>query len=130
MFKRFKNLKKIVYYIFCVVFLFGFLVNPVVKADEFGLDSAAQKSGFKTEGSLGLAGIVGQIVGYVLSLLGVLFMILIIYAGFLWMMARGNDAESTKAKDMMVNAVIGLIIVFGSYAISSYIIEGLAEVIL
>jgi len=63
----------------------------------------------------------GQIVGTVLSFVGVLFLILMIYAGILWMTAQGNDQQVSKAKGLLINGVIGLIIVFAAYAITSFI---------
>ncbi len=64
---------------------------------------------------------IGKVVGAVLSFLGIAFFILIIYAGFRWMFARGNDQEVAKAKDIIVSAVIGLVIVLSAYAITFYI---------
>lgn len=63
----------------------------------------------------------GQIVGTVLSFVGVLFLILMIYAGILWMTSQGNDQQVAKAKGLLVNGIIGIIIVFAAYAITSFI---------
>lgn len=63
----------------------------------------------------------GQIVGVVLSFVGVLFLILMIYAGITWMTAQGNDQQVAKAKSLLVNSIIGLIIVFAAYAITTFI---------
>lgn len=64
---------------------------------------------------------IGRIVGAVLAFVGTLFFILIIYSGFTWMLARGNESEVQKAKDMLESAVIGLIIVLAAYAITTYV---------
>ena len=63
----------------------------------------------------------GQIVGLALSFVGVIFLILMIYAGILWMTAQGNDQQVVKAKSMLINSTIGLIIVFSAYAITVFI---------
>lgn len=63
----------------------------------------------------------GQIIGTILSFVGVLFLILMIYAGILWMTAQGNENQVNKAKGLLVNGIIGLIIVFAAYAITSFI---------
>lgn len=65
--------------------------------------------------------IVGIIISALLSLLGVIFIVLIIYAGFNWMTAAGDSAKVDKAKDTLFRAVIGLIIVVGAYAIWGFI---------
>ena len=63
----------------------------------------------------------GQIISVVLSFVGALFLILMIYAGILWMTAQGNDQQVTKAKSLMINAIIGMIIVFAAYALTTFI---------
>lgn len=65
--------------------------------------------------------IIGNIIGAFLSVLGVIFMILLIYGGFRWMNARGNEDETKKARDIIFQATIGLIIVMSAYAISFFI---------
>lgn len=64
---------------------------------------------------------IGKIVGALLSFIGVVFLILMIYGGLTWMLARGNEQEVEKAKNLIIAAVIGLIIVLSAYAITSYI---------
>lgn len=63
----------------------------------------------------------GQVVGAVLSFVGVLFLILMIYAGILWMTSQGNEQQVSKAKGLLVNGIIGIIIVFAAYALTSFI---------
>ena len=65
--------------------------------------------------------LIGKVVGAGLSFIGIIFFILIIYGGFSWMTARGNEQEVTKAKELIYAAVIGLIIVLAAYAITAYI---------
>jgi hypothetical protein len=67
--------------------------------------------------------IIGTIINDVLIFLGVIFLILTIYGGFLWMTAGGNEETLKKAKKWLVNAVIGLIIVLAAYSITSFVIS-------
>jgi len=64
---------------------------------------------------------VGTVIGAALAFIGVLFFILMIYGGYLWMTARGNEQEIEKAKNLITAAIIGLIIVMSAYAITAYI---------
>ncbi len=64
---------------------------------------------------------IGRIVGLALAFIGLAFLVLMIYGGFLWMFARGNDQNVQKAKDLIQAAVIGLIIVLSAYAITMFI---------
>ena len=60
------------------------------------------------------------------GVIGLLFFILMVYAGFLWMTAAGNDAQVTKAKQILTNSVIGTFVVIVAYAVTSYLVSALA----
>ncbi|MBP8599884.1 hypothetical protein KBI31_01440 [Patescibacteria group bacterium] len=68
---------------------------------------------------------VASIIKVVLGLLGTIFVILMIYAGILWMTAGGNDTQVKKAQNIIQRAVIGLIIVVLAYAITYFIFKEL-----
>lgn len=70
---------------------------------------------------------IGKIIKVFLSLLGVIFLILMLYAGYNWMTASGDEAKVSKAKDTITRAIIGLIITVGAYGISSFVINRLLE---
>lgn len=87
-------------------------------------------TGIEYGSSTGLSGgnittMIGRIIQAFLGILGVVALVLIIYAGFLWMTAGGNDEQITKAKRMMAQAVIGLAIVLSSFAITSFVVSRL-----
>lgn len=88
-----------------------------------GAKGSASPSGLYTSNSdtTDVATVLGRIVGIGLQFIGVAFMILMIYGGFRWMLARGNEAEVQKAKDLIEAAVFGLIIVLGAYVITSFV---------
>ena len=50
-----------------------------------------------------------------------LIVFMIIYAGFLYVMARGNEAEVTKASRALLYAVIGGVIILGANIILAVI---------
>ncbi|MCD4762302.1 pilin [bacterium] len=99
--------------------------------DQFnsGLNSTGQESGHVVKTgetaswfqSASLSQIIGRMVKALLSLLGVIFLVLTIYGGFTWMMARGNEQEVTKAQGILQTAIIGLIIVLAAYAITIFV---------
>lgn len=68
-------------------------------------------------GSYRMSEIIGTAVQAVLGLMGTIFLVLMLYAGYHWMTARGEEEKVTIAKDTITRAIIGLIIVVGSYAI-------------
>ncbi len=59
-----------------------------------------------------------RIITTALTLVGTLLFILIVYAGFLWMTAGGNEEQVEKAKKFLRNGVIGLVIILASYTIT------------
>ena len=84
----------------------------------------AQEAGYTTDidaEPTTIAEKLGVAMGMVLSFLGTIFVILIIYGGFLWMTARGNEEQSKKAKNIIRDAVIGVIIILASGTIMYFI---------
>jgi uncharacterized iron-regulated membrane protein len=65
---------------------------------------------------------IGSIVQVALILVGTVFMLLIIYGGYMWMIARGDTEKVKKAKDIITSAVIGLFIVLAAYAITNFVL--------
>ncbi len=90
------------------------------------LGGAAEGAGYALEKDFALD-VVSRVIYLMLSFLGVVFMILTFYAGYIWMIARGNEQEIQKAKDTITAALIGLVIVIAAYAISWLIITKLGE---
>ncbi len=72
-----------------------------------------------------LPSIVGMIISVALSLVGIVMIVLIIYGGFIWMTAAGEEKKVSKAKDILQAAIIGLIIVLAAYAITWFVVEKL-----
>jgi len=66
---------------------------------------------------------VATIVAGILSLLGIIFLVLILMGGYQWMMAGGNEETITKAKKRITNATIGLAIIALAYAIHIFVIK-------
>ncbi len=86
--------------------------------------AGAGGAGYKTE-LTSPEPVIGVVIKTLLSLLGVLFLILMIYGGFTWMTAMGGNEKVEKAKNTITAAVIGLILVLVSYAVSYFVIKAL-----
>lgn len=96
--------------------------------EDYGARTAAEQAGLvapggqpSVAGETTFPGLVGKIVAAALSLLGIVFFGLVLYAGFIWMSAMGNTEKVTKAKDMLEAAAIGLALVVAAYAIASFV---------
>ena len=90
-----------------------------------GLYATANAAGLPTGGSP--IAIVASVINVVLGILGVVFVVLIIYAGWQWMTAAGNEEKITQAKKMIGGAIVGLIIILASYAITTFIYSGVKK---
>lgn len=66
---------------------------------------------------------IGAIISSVLGLVGVAFVILMMYGGYLWMAAQGNESQIEKSVGIMKSAVLGIVIVFAAFAISYFIMS-------
>ena len=69
--------------------------------------------------------VVGNIIRVALSLLGIIVLCLIVYAGFIWMTAAGDSKKVDTAKAILKNAIIGAIILFLAYSISAFVIKAI-----
>ncbi len=68
---------------------------------------------------------IADVIRIILGFLGIIFLILILYAGFMWMTSAGNEEKISNAKKTMVAAVIGAAIVLAAYAITYFVISNL-----
>jgi len=102
----------------------AFKVNDGGVADP--LDSAADKAGYnvkRKEGAATPETIISLVIETAMAFLGVIFLILTIYGGFLYLTAAGNDDKAKKALDIIKTSVIGLLIVTSAYIITRFVIE-------
>lgn len=56
-------------------------------------------------------------VNFALTFLGVIAMVIVIYGGFLYVTAAGNEEQSTKGKKSITYAAVGILIIIASFAL-------------
>jgi hypothetical protein len=115
-----------------IILAFFVYLSPIVQAsaldDSFNsMKTTAGESYGGKGGTVDSSGVfqdmptaIGQILGYLLSFLGIIFFVLIIYAGFEWMTAAGNEEQTKKARSLINAAIVGLIIVLAAFAFTSF----------
>ena len=87
-----------------------------------GLDRLATNVGLATgEKARTLPEMIGLLIYGALSLVGVVFLIVVILAGLRWMTAESNEERIHEAKTQIVQGAIGLIVVLGSYAVTYFV---------
>lgn len=126
----YKNKKKYLTILFILLFfLFGnfcfasILKDDTIKQVQLQTEITSVSGGWNKTTSL--AGIISIIIQASLGLLGIIFLILLIYAGFNWMTAGGEEEKVKKATDTIKRAVIGLIIIVCAYLITIFVFNKL-----
>ncbi|MBI5733351.1 MAG: hypothetical protein HY973_00180 [Candidatus Kerfeldbacteria bacterium] len=69
--------------------------------------------------------ILGRVIKVVLGLTGTIGLIMFIYGGLAWMTAGGKKEQVKKGSDTMVWAILGLAVIFASYAIVDFVLTKL-----
>ena len=131
--KFMKKKTKIIFTLTIILIIFVLGVTNVIAQDPEPkglnltgkLTNVGTAAGFKSE-TPELAITLGLIIRGFLTLLGVIFMAYIIYGGYQWMTARGNEEQLTKAKAVIRGSIIGLIIALAAYAITAYVMYRVA----
>ncbi len=131
------NTKKILTCLLSGIFLITLVTlhpRPVLAQGCDGTDNPGDVLGLDCAGTeySGLSGedpriITIRIINFALSLLGIVSVVIILYAGFTWMTAGGNDEKVGTAKKILFAAVMGLIIIMTSYSIMSFVLRSLCE---
>jgi len=105
-----------------------FLIIPtlIVSGQFKELEKVAEETNLKGETDISL--IVGRIIRIILGFLGLILVILILYAGFLWMTSGGNEEKIKQARQIISTAITGLAIVVLSYVIANFVLQRLAEI--
>ncbi|MEI6529230.1 MAG: hypothetical protein WCN88_02375 [Candidatus Falkowbacteria bacterium] len=69
--------------------------------------------------------IIGKIIQVVLGFIAAIFLALVIFAGFRYMTAAGNQDQTKKAVGQIRDAVIGLIVVLAAWGITTFVLNAM-----
>lgn len=115
-----------------IIFFLGamFLVPAVFSAQaaydfskDSGINDIAPTIGYTAGEDMPIEYYIGMILSVAFSLMGLIFLILTIYAGINWMTAQGNTSQIDKAKNTIVKAIVGLVICLSAYAITYFVMN-------
>lgn len=98
-------------------------LQDAFKESSSSLAIVAGSEGAGYQQDVALESVIGQIITGLLSLIGIILILYVIYGGILYMSARGNEEQAKKATSIITRAIIGLIIVLTAYAITYFIIK-------
>lgn len=95
------------------------------KADQyFGVKKVSDSTDL---GNRDLIKTVSDIINVALGLLGIVAVVIILFGGFKWMTASGNEEKVEDARNIIFQGIIGLAIILSAWAISRFVITNLAE---
>ena len=95
-----------------------------------GLTNKASYDGGYETSTGNIYSLVQTVINAFLSIIGVMLLIYMLYAGYNWMTAQGDEEKVTKAKETIQRAIIGVIIIIAAYAISIFVMTRLEQGVL
>ena len=102
--------------------LFLFTISPALaQEDLLGVEYGKYSGLEPTDIRYSIANIIRLSLGF----LGVGALILMLYAGFMWMTSAGNEDKVRQAKKILWGAIIGLAIILSAFAITTFVIRNL-----
>ncbi|KKR48604.1 MAG: hypothetical protein UT86_C0004G0090 [Candidatus Magasanikbacteria bacterium GW2011_GWC2_40_17] len=123
-------MRKIFFLFFPLFLALSFFINTFfvknVSADESGgSDKVINIINQQFSAATNVAGLstqdprqtVANLIKVFLGIVGIIFLGLIVYAGFLWMTSAGESKKVEEAQKYLKNGVIGLVIVLAAYGI-------------
>ncbi|MFC1646962.1 hypothetical protein ACFL1A_01630 [Patescibacteria group bacterium] len=89
------------------------LTNPVLPP--------ALGQGAKEQGGVALGGLIGALIGFLFIVAFLIALFFLITGGISWVTSAGDKSKLEVARDKITNAIVGLIIVAGVWAIMTVI---------
>lgn len=123
-------MKHLIVFTVSLAFFLGVVANAY--AIDIGRNlakGAADKAGYvvDTTTETTFAETLGLVVKTALSFVGIIFLLLMVYAGFLWMTAHGETDQVDKSKKIIVQSIIGLAITVGAFSITAFVVPVILE---
>jgi len=115
-------MKKSLIHISLSALLLLLTVTPVLAAT---LDTGINYGTYTGLGTKDIREGVMAVVNVLLGFLGIIAIIIILYGGFVWLTSAGNEEKVGQAKKIITSGIIGLVIIFISYAVATFVITQL-----
>jgi hypothetical protein len=122
-FEKHKRKSFYIFYLCFLFFIFYFLFFSAPSAYAVTLLPPCIATGSCTVDQM--VGVIGRAAQFLLGIVGSVTLLIFIYGGFVWLTSGGNPDKIKKGKEIVIQTVIGLAIVFGAYAGVHFIMEAL-----
>ncbi|MBU0731722.1 pilin [Patescibacteria group bacterium] len=111
----------------CAMFIVPMAIHAQYQPTPVTFDPGSNVQQGSQLGNVGPVEMTANVINVALGVLGLFFLVLLLWGGFIWMNSRGNEEETSKAKKIITGAVIGLAIILTSYGLTYYIFENLVN---
>lgn len=98
-----------------------FVADPTLAQEVGNLETFAQQAGFGTQTNI--TQMIARLIRTVVGFAGVILVVYLIYGGVLWMTAGGNTDRLKRAKNTIINGIIGLVICLSTFGIVQFAIS-------
>lgn len=71
--------------------------------------------------------VIANIIRIILGFLGIVAVVIVLFGGFKWMTAGGNDDKVSEAKQLIIQGIIGMVIIFSAFAIASFVVNSISS---
>lgn len=104
--------------------IFIFLLCALILIPSFVLAQGTTKL-TNPLGTSDIPTLIGRVIKAALGIVGSIALLMFIYGGFLWLTSAGNEQKISKGKNVLIWASIGLAIIFLSYSLVGFVIQGI-----
>ncbi|HAM88220.1 MAG: hypothetical protein US83_C0010G0039 [Candidatus Falkowbacteria bacterium GW2011_GWC2_38_22] len=109
--------------VLAILIIFLNLINIIpVSAQDIGLDYA-ENLDLQVASETDPKQMMVEIVKYLMTFLGIIAVVIILYGGFKWMTAAGNQDSVEDAKKIIIAGAIGLVVILSAFAIITFIVN-------
>lgn len=123
----FLNKKKFFFLAFLILSLSVFAI-PFIASAQVTPSLGIEYGSSINLGTRDIREVVMSIAQVLLGFLGVVAILIVLYGGYLYMTSAGEQDKVTKAKKILINGVIGLVIIVSAFAIATFVINMLGLV--
>ena len=106
------------------------VASSVSAAPEGGYFGGSDPRDFADTAGLGngnLPDTIARLIQVFIGFLGIVAVCIILFGGFKWMTAAGNEEKVGEAKRLIISGIIGMAIIFSSYAIATFVLDQLSN---
>lgn len=120
-------MKKIAAGITAVGSLFAALPALAVNLKE-QVDTGLNYGTFSGLGTRDIREVIFLVINVILGFLSIIAIIIVLAGGFKWMTAGGNEDKIAEAKKLIIAGIVGMAVIFTSYAIATFVVRSLVNV--